>query len=38
MNTQSPLLLDRFELTRPANPTLLARLGRKLVLGQLRQF
>ncbi len=38
MNTQSPLLLDRFDLTRPANPRLLARLGRKLLLGQLRQF
>ena len=38
MNTQSPLLLDSLELTLPANTTLLARLGRKLLLNQLRQF
>ena len=38
MNTQSPLLLDSHELGRPANTTMLARLGRKLLLNQLRQF
>jgi cyclopropane-fatty-acyl-phospholipid synthase len=38
MNTHSPLLLDRFESARPEGATLLARLGRKLLLKQLRQF
>jgi cyclopropane-fatty-acyl-phospholipid synthase len=38
MNTRSPLLLDSFEYARPEGATLLARLGRKLLLKQLRQF
>ena len=38
MNTQSPLLLDTLESPRPPRTTLLARLGRKLLLNQLRQF
>jgi cyclopropane-fatty-acyl-phospholipid synthase len=38
MNTQSPLLLDNFEASRPEGATLLARLGRRLLLKQLRQF
>ena len=37
MNTQSPLLVT-LEPDRPASTTLLARLGRKLLLDQLRQF
>jgi len=38
MNTQSPLLLASLHLPRPARATLLARLGRKALLGQLRRF
>ncbi|HEY6125609.1 MAG TPA: cyclopropane-fatty-acyl-phospholipid synthase family protein [Steroidobacteraceae bacterium] len=38
MNTRSPLLLESLVSTGPSNPTLLARLGRKLLLGQLRQI
>ncbi|MEO8020109.1 MAG: cyclopropane-fatty-acyl-phospholipid synthase family protein [Pseudomonadota bacterium] len=38
MNTSSPLLLESLEIARPARATMLARLGRKLLLGQLRQF
>ena len=37
MNTQSPLLLE-LEPAHPSSTTLLARLGRKLLLKQLRQF
>jgi cyclopropane-fatty-acyl-phospholipid synthase len=38
MNTESPLTLDSISLAPPARATLLARLGRKLLLGQLRHF
>ncbi|HEV7606488.1 MAG TPA: cyclopropane-fatty-acyl-phospholipid synthase family protein [Steroidobacteraceae bacterium] len=38
MNSSSPLLLDTAHLARPARTTLLARLGRKLLLDRLRQF
>jgi cyclopropane-fatty-acyl-phospholipid synthase len=38
MNTHSPLLLEGLESVHPAGATLLARLGRKLLLKQLRQL
>jgi cyclopropane-fatty-acyl-phospholipid synthase len=38
MNTESPLLLDSIALVPPPRATLLARLGRKLLLNQLRNF
>ena len=38
MNTRSPLLLETLDSPRPARTTLLARLGRRLLLKQLRQF
>jgi cyclopropane-fatty-acyl-phospholipid synthase len=38
MNTESPLLIETLESARPAGPTLLAQLGRRLLLNQLRQF
>jgi cyclopropane-fatty-acyl-phospholipid synthase len=38
MNTESPLLIDTLEPSRPAGATPLAQLGRKLLLNQLRQF
>ena len=38
MNTQSPLLLDSLESSRTGGASLLARLGRKLLLKQLQQF
>jgi cyclopropane-fatty-acyl-phospholipid synthase len=38
MNTDSPLLLDSFEMPRAAHGSLLARLGRKLLLKQLALF
>ena len=38
MNTRSPLLLETLDSLRPARTTLLARLGRRLLLKQLRQF
>jgi cyclopropane-fatty-acyl-phospholipid synthase len=38
MNTESPLLIDTLEPARPAGATLLAQLGRKLLLNQLRKF
>ena len=38
MNTRSPMLLESLVSPRPARATLLARLGRKLLLSQLRHF
>jgi cyclopropane-fatty-acyl-phospholipid synthase len=38
MNTRSPLLLDTLDSPRPARGTLLARLGRRLLLNRLSQF
>ena len=38
MNTRSPLLLESLDLPRPARTTMLARLGRKLLLSRLAQF
>jgi cyclopropane-fatty-acyl-phospholipid synthase len=38
MNTDSPLLLDSFEIPRPQRTSLLARLGRTLLLKQLALF
>ena len=38
MNNLSPLLLDSLEMPRPARASLLARLGRKLLLKQLALF
>jgi cyclopropane-fatty-acyl-phospholipid synthase len=38
MNTDSPLLLDSLEMPRPIRGSLLARLGRKLLLRQLALF
>ncbi|MEO8064910.1 MAG: cyclopropane-fatty-acyl-phospholipid synthase family protein [Pseudomonadota bacterium] len=38
MNTDSPLLLDSLEMPRPVRGSMLARLGRKLLLNQLALF
>jgi cyclopropane-fatty-acyl-phospholipid synthase len=38
MNTDSPPLIEALEAARPAGATLLAQLGRKLLLNQLRRF
>ena len=38
MNTRSPLLLESLDLPRPARMTLLARLGRRLLLNRLAQL
>ncbi|HEU5134775.1 MAG TPA: cyclopropane-fatty-acyl-phospholipid synthase family protein [Steroidobacteraceae bacterium] len=38
MNTRSPMLLEGLVSARPGGASLLARLGRKLLLGQLRHF
>ena len=38
MNTRSPLLLETLDSPRPPRTTLLARLGRKLLLNRLRRF